>query len=104
MLPAVGQGALGLEIRAADSRIASLVEAVNHYATFQAVMAERHFLLALGGGCQVPLGALATVEENRLHLRAVVFDPDGTGRRTGDLRGEPREAAELGARLAARLK
>src|SRR5262249_25240035 len=61
MLPAVGQGALGLECRAGDRETLGLVQPLNHLPTRQAVLAERALLRALGGGCQVPIGAAATV-------------------------------------------
>src|SRR5579871_6613504 len=66
MLPAVGQGALGLECRAADTPTLALLAPLNDPATHHAVTAERALLYWLGGGCQVPIGAAAAVSENRL--------------------------------------
>lgn len=104
MLPAVGQGALGIEIRADDQRIIDIISRIHHYATAQAVTAERKFLLSLGGGCQVPLAAHATCTEGRLHLRAVVFNEDGNNRRAAEIKGEAKEAENLGQSLAIQLK
>src|SRR4029078_2421780 len=61
MLPAVGQGALGLECRTNDAETGKLLRQLDAFATRQAVLAERAFLRAMGGGCQVPMGAVATV-------------------------------------------
>jgi hydroxymethylbilane synthase len=78
MCPAAGQGALGIEIRAGDSvtrqRLAFLDDAVARATT----TCERALLNKLGGGCQVPIGALAEVRDGRLHLEAIVADPDGS--------------------------
>ncbi|MDZ4742742.1 MAG: hydroxymethylbilane synthase, partial [Verrucomicrobiota bacterium] len=104
MLPAVGQGALGIEIRADDQRIIDIVSRVHHFATAQAVVAERQFLLSLGGGCQVPLAAYALCTEGKIHLKAVVFNEDGTNRRAAEIKGEAKDAEILGKSLAAELK
>jgi hydroxymethylbilane synthase len=78
MCPAAGQGALGIEIRAGDSvtrqHLAFLDDAEAHATT----TCERALLKKLGGGCQVPIGALAEVREGRLHLQAIVAEPDGS--------------------------
>jgi hydroxymethylbilane synthase len=103
MLPAVGQGALGLECRADDAATLTLLSALNDAGAAAAVRAERALLLALGGGCQVPLGALGRVEDGQLHLRAAVLSPDGQ-RRVADEHGGPADAPEaVGRELAARL-
>src|SRR5215210_745273 len=78
MLPAVGQGAIGLECRAEDGDSIHFVEAVNDPGTWAAVRAERAMLWGLGGGCLVPIGSLTTVEGHLLTLRGVVLTPDGT--------------------------
>ncbi len=77
MLYAVGQGALGLECRSADTRARALLERVNDAGTRLAVLAERAMLRGLGGGCQVPVGAQTTRDGHRLTLRGVVIRPDG---------------------------
>jgi hydroxymethylbilane synthase len=103
MLPAVGQGALGLECRAGDGDTLALLRALDDVPARQAVLAERAVLRGLGGGCLVPIGASATVEGERLALRAAVLSPDGSRRIAGDLSGPAAEAEVLGQRLAERL-
>src|SRR5205807_6809395 len=80
MLPCVGQGALGIEIREQDERIATICERLNHFNTLQCVTAERAFLAAMGGGCQSPVAAHAEVAGEQLRMR--VFSVlNGTGPR-----------------------
>jgi len=101
MLPCVGQAAIGLEIRADDERAASLCRELNHESSFQCVTAERALLRALGGGCQMPVGAHATLAGTKLHLRAVSFLNDKV--RRAEARGAVNDAAGLGERVAAQL-
>lgn len=77
MLPAPGQGALGVQGRADDAEINRYVQPLEHHDTRLAVTAERAFLNGLGGGCSLPVGALATVTADRLELQALVAHPDG---------------------------
>jgi hydroxymethylbilane synthase len=77
MCPAVGQGALAIETRADGGDAARAVALLDHAITHAAVAAERSVLKVLGGGCHVPIGAHATVDEGTLHLRAIVISPDG---------------------------
>ncbi len=77
LLPAPGQGAIGLEARADDARTLELARAIDHVATNHATRAERLLHKLLGGGCRAPVGALATVADGKLHLRAVVASLDG---------------------------
>lgn len=102
MLPCVGQGAIGIEIRADDERLASICGRLNHYNTFQCVTAERAFLHAMGGGCQSPVAACAEVFGDQLRLRAVSFR-DGPPRRA-EARGPLQDAVALGERVAGQLK
>lgn len=76
-LPAIGQGALGLESRTADSEVNELIDFFNHSATAQAVIAERAVLRRLEGGCQVPIAAYGTVAGDRLKLTGLVSSVDG---------------------------
>jgi hydroxymethylbilane synthase len=101
MLPAPGQGTIALECRQSDRATADAVAALNDPPTERCVTAERAFLAALGGGCNVPLGAYAQVEGDALHLRALVARADGSR----VLRGARRDAAPeaLGRSLAAEL-
>jgi len=102
MLPCVGQGAIGIEIRADDERIAKICERLNHFNTFQCVTAERAFLSAMGGGCQSPVAAYAEIDGSRLEMKAVSFR-DGPARRAEGKRPVA-EAAALGTELAEKLK
>jgi hydroxymethylbilane synthase len=103
MLPAVGQGALGLECRAGDGTTLDLLAGLNHLPTRQAVLAERALLRGLGGGCQVPIGAATTVTGDRLTLRGVVLDPEGKTRIEGRREGFATGAEEVGRELAGQL-
>jgi len=102
MLPCVGQGALGIEIRENDEDLAVICERLNHVNTMQCVLAERAFLSAMGGGCHSPLGAYAEVVGGQIHLRAVSFQ--GESVRRGERRGPMKHPVALGQRLAAELK
>jgi len=105
ILPAVGQGALGIEIRDDDDETARYVAALNHEATAAAAAAERALLHELEGGCQVPIGAWARNIDGRLTLDAMVASVDGTIRL--DTRGSasnPATAAALGRRVARKLR
>jgi hydroxymethylbilane synthase len=78
MCPAAGQGALAIEIREADSATRQHVEFLNDDAARAATTCERALLNRLGGGCQVPIGAFAEMRNGKLHLEAIVADPDGS--------------------------
>src|ERR1700678_2594913 len=102
MCPAVGQGALAIETRASGPGFDACA-ALDHAATHYAVAAERAFLRALGGGCQVPIGAHATVDGERLHLTGLVIAPDGSAVVRGERDGAVEEAENIGAGLGAQL-
>jgi porphobilinogen deaminase len=102
MLPCVGQGALGIEVREEDGRIATICERLNDFNTLQSVTAERAFLAGMGGGCQSPVAALGEVTGAKLRLRALSFT-DGPARRAEATR-PLKEAAELGRQLAEELQ
>jgi hydroxymethylbilane synthase len=78
MCPAAGQGALGIEIREGDSATRKLLEFLNDRNARAATTCERALLNCLGGGCQVPIGAFAEIKNGKLHLEAIVADPDGS--------------------------
>jgi hydroxymethylbilane synthase len=101
MLPAAGQGALGLEIREGDERIAAICQKLNHEQTFQCVTAERALLRAMGGGCQTPIGVHAWAEAGELRIRAVSFLTDKPRRAEG--RGELCDAVKLAGQVASKL-
>jgi hydroxymethylbilane synthase len=104
MLPAVGQGALGLECRAGDRATRAILGTLDDPPTRAAVEAERALLFHLGGGCQVPLAAVARVDGDRLILRGVVLSADGARRIASEESGFATAAAAVGARLADRLR
>jgi hydroxymethylbilane synthase len=104
LLPAVGQGALGIEIRAGDDQVRQLIAGLHHPATGYATEAERALLRRLEGGCQVPIGTYGRVVDDegvhRLRLDALVGSPDGRTVVRGAVDGAPEEADLLGRRLA----
>ncbi len=102
-LPAPGQGALAIELRADDEEAGRLVGPLNDAATASCVAAERGFLSALGAGCLAPAGALATFGGETLRLEAMVGYPDGRSQKRDHIVGAPSEAAALGEALARRL-
>jgi hydroxymethylbilane synthase len=100
-VPAPGQGAIALECRSGDTEVRAAVAALDHAPTARAVAAERAFLAALGGGCNVPLGAHAFVADDALEIVGFVASPDGTTILRGEAKGIDPVAA--GERLAATL-
>jgi hydroxymethylbilane synthase len=103
MLPAVGQGALGIETRVDDAETVDVVRKLDHKFTRLACMAERAFLRALGGGCQLPIAAYAVVREKRIKLDGLVTDTQGKQIVRDRISGGLDEAEELGSRLAEQL-
>jgi hydroxymethylbilane synthase len=102
MLPCVGQGAVGLEIREPDERMTEICRQLDHFETLQCVTAERSFLRAMGGGCQTPIGAYARVTGGQIYLRAVAHLTEKVQRAEG--KGPLSGAAPLGEQVAARLR
>jgi len=103
MLPAVGQGALGIETRAGDEETLAAVGKLDHKFTRLACTAERAFLRSLGGGCQLPIAAYAVVREKRIRLDGLVADPQGRRIVRDRISGGLDEAEELGRRLGEQL-
>ena len=101
MIPAVGQGALAIETLDDQGEAFQLAQTLDHQASRIAVTAERAFLAVFGGGCQVPIGAHATVGGTEIHLRAFVSDPDGSHAKRGELTGA--DPVALGRKLAEQL-
>jgi len=100
VVPAAGQGALGLEHRADDAAVRALVAAVDHGPTRQAVVAERAVLERIGAGCRTPIGVLGRVDAaGRLGLDAYLLSPDGSRRLRRSVEAAAGEAAALGQRL-----
>ncbi len=102
-LPAVGQGAVGIECRLDDTRTHALLAPLNHADTALRVKAERAMNTRLEGGCQVPIGSYAELVDGEIWLRALVGAPDGTVMIRGERRGKPEEAEQLGISLAEEL-
>ncbi|MGD1155581.1 MAG: hydroxymethylbilane synthase [Terriglobia bacterium] len=100
MCPAVGQGALGMEIRADDGRVREAVAPLDHPATHQAVRAERALLRRLGGGCQAPIAAHALLDEGQLRLRGLVANLDATQVIRAQAVGSASDPEALGAAVA----
>lgn len=101
-LPAIGQGAIGIETRA-GADVAEFLQPLNDRESALEVAAERAFLRAVGGDCRTPLAAKASVRPDGVHLRALIASPDGRTVLRGQERGSADDAVGLGARLAARL-
>jgi hydroxymethylbilane synthase len=101
MCPAVGQGALAIETRQ-DGHARQVCARLNHLETCVAVTAERAVLASLGGGCQVPIGALAQGMKP-VRLRALIISPDGRTLVRGNMETEPERASEAGRELGEKL-
>ena len=104
MLPAVGQGALGIETRLADENTIALVKKLDHEKTRLACTAERALLRSLGGGCQLPIAAHAVVEGNELRLDGLVASTDGSQIVRDQMSGPTVEAKRIGEQLAELLQ
>lgn len=103
MLPAVAQGAIGIERRAADNAVAELLAPIHHRPTALVLAAERGFLARLDGSCQTPIAGLARLAGDRLHLAGEILRPDGSEVRSGTIEGPASEGPELGRALADQL-
>jgi hydroxymethylbilane synthase len=103
MLPAVAQGAIGIERRGDDSRVADMLAAIHHEETGQRLAAERAFLAALDGSCETPLAGLAELDGNTLRLRGEVLRPDGSEAINDDQSAPLEDGPELGREMAAKL-
>jgi hydroxymethylbilane synthase len=100
MLPAVGQGALGLEVRTGDNELKKILAKINHAPTNTEIAAERAFLRCLGGGCRLPIAALGKLEGDKLSLEGLVASAQGSGIIRDKVKGTVFEAEELGKKLA----
>ncbi|WP_299882339.1 hydroxymethylbilane synthase [uncultured Sulfitobacter sp.] len=103
MLPAVAQGAIGIERRVEDSRAAEMLEAIHDGTTGQRLAAERAFLAALDGSCETPIAGLAVLEGGTLHLRGEVLRPDGSEAVDDALSCVIEDGAEAGREMAGKL-
>ncbi len=102
-LPAVGQGALGLECRADDQEILALIQPLLHIETDVCVRAERAFNAYLEGGCQVPIAGYATLQDGKIHIEGRVGSPDGQTLLRAEMTDEAHNAQQLGEKLARNL-
>ncbi len=100
ILPAVGQGALGIEIKENNKLAATILKSIHDEKTFVAVLAERALLKTLEGGCQVPIGAFAQLKPNGLYLDAMVGAVDGSVTFRKKMRGAKTNPEKLGQKLA----
>ena len=100
MLPAVGQGAIACEVRESDTLTHEIMAHINNTDTAICTTAERVFLQALGGGCQVPYAAYATVESERLRMLGAIFSPDGKDVRRTEIVGLKNNPRDVGERAA----
>ncbi len=103
MIPAVGQGALGIETRENDEVI-EMVSKLNHRETEICVKAERAFLRTMDGGCKYPMAAFALIKGNKLIISAMAANEDGTNMRKGTLEGMPEKYEEIGSKLGKEIK
>ncbi|MFB9148816.1 hydroxymethylbilane synthase [Roseovarius ramblicola] len=103
MLPAVAQGAIGIERREGDTRVAALLEPLHDALTGQRLAAERAFLAALDGSCETPIAALAEIGGGTLRLRGEILRPDGSEAHSDDSSAPVEDGAALGAEMAAGL-
>jgi len=103
LVPAPGQGAIAVQIRADDAQTRRAVDAIDDATARATTNAERAFLAALGGGCRVPIGALCRSEGGALSLMGWVSDPDGATIIRGRIQGDAQRSEELGRSLASQL-
>jgi len=103
ILPAVGQGALGLEVREDDGQSLEVLHFLNHWPTEAAVKTERAFLKELQGGCQVPIAGFASLKEDQLFFQGMVASIDGSRVFQDQMTGPKDEAADIGVSVARRL-
>jgi len=98
-LPAIGQGAVALEIRSSDGVTRSILEQINHRPTFIRLAAERELLRLLNGDCRLPVGAETELSGERLRMKAVVFSEDGVSPKVGEAEGDANAPEELAAKI-----
>lgn len=99
-LPAVGQGVIAVELRSDDGDAVQMAEGINHLPTWQCALAERAFLYELGGGCQAPIAALATLDGESLHIEGLAASPEGDRVLRGSRTGTAANAEATGIDLA----
>jgi hydroxymethylbilane synthase len=103
MLPAVAQGAIGVQVRKQDKHLKPILDKLNDPDTFRCVSAERAFLRKLDSGCQFPVAAYAEIKDAKLNLRGLVISMDGQTILKDILSGSSRETESIGKTLAEKL-
>ena len=103
MLSAIAQGAIGIERRGDDSRMAEMLAAIHHGPTGQRLAAERAFLAALDGSCETPIGGLADLDGGNLRLRGEILRVDGSEVLADDMTGAVEDGADMGREMAVKL-
>ena len=103
-LPAVGQGAIGIEVRADNSRLRDILAHIDHADTSTAVACERAFLAALDGSCKTPIAGHATISGNAVQFRGLIARPDGTAAHDISGTGNRKDAATIGADAGREIK
>lgn len=104
MLPAIAQGAIGIERRMDDARMAEMLAAIHDTPTGQRLAAERAFLAELDGSCETPIAGLAELDGDTLRLRGEILRPDGSTSHAGEVTGPVAEGPQMGRQLAQELK
>jgi hydroxymethylbilane synthase len=104
MLPAIAQGAIGIEARSGDGDAQALLAPIHDAPTATRLAAERAFLAALDGSCRTPIGGLAEIAGDRLRLRGEIIRPDGSERLATERRGPLADAAAMGTDAAEELR
>jgi hydroxymethylbilane synthase len=104
MLPAVGQGALAIEIRIDDAELRELLMPLHDMTSAACVIAERAMLAALDGSCRTPIAGLAELDREQLHLRALLLAPDGSAERRAEGSASVADAAALGRDIGEQLR
>ncbi len=99
-LPAIGQGAIGIEARSDDIAVSELLAPLAHADTTSCIVAERAMNQALNGGCQVPIAGFALLTDGQIYMRGLVGEPDGSRILRAEISGSAKQAASLGKRLA----
>ncbi|MFT5638447.1 MAG: hydroxymethylbilane synthase [Paracoccaceae bacterium] len=103
MLPAVAQGVIGIERREDNLAVKELLSPIHDFFTGYQMNAERAFLKALDGSCQMPIAALAEIKDDKMRLRGEILRPDGSERLAHELHGDVDDATDMGKKLAAVL-
>ncbi|MDD5774194.1 MAG: hydroxymethylbilane synthase [bacterium] len=100
ILPAVGQGSIGIEIKSNNDKIKKIIAPLNHEGSYWAILSERALLRRLEGGCQVPIGSWGRVEKGKLVLNGVIASLDGRQLYKAGSQGEIKDAEKIGIRVA----